>query len=126
MIDQSNRAGKFTVNGSDPRTDVSSSSSSSFTSMKQHKRLNKSRELTSNDRNTYHRTSPVSAPAIYQQLSPLYIPKGKSVHRSNISFELMLSLLTTFDFHLSHSLNFFSFPAHTQKGRTLTYASVCM
>ena len=82
MIDQSNRAGKLPVNGSDPRNDVLTSSS---TPTKQNKRSTKSRELISNDRNSYHRTSPVSAPVIYQQLSPLYIPKGKSVHhRSNI------------------------------------------
>ena len=77
MIDQSNRAGKFNVNHSDPpRPEISPSTIPS----KQHKRLNKSRELTLNERKSYHRTSPVvSAPSIYQQLSPLYIPKGKNV-----------------------------------------------
>ncbi len=79
MIDQSNRAGKLRVNGSDRRPEPLPP-----TITKRYKHLNKSRGSSLNDRKLHRRTNPVKAPVISQQLPPLCLPKGKSVYRSNI------------------------------------------
>jgi hypothetical protein len=75
MIDQSNRAGKCYINGSDNINDPNSlcipSSVSSPIMTKRHKYQSKSRELLLNKRKLHRRTN--------QQLSPLCITKGKSV-----------------------------------------------
>jgi hypothetical protein len=81
MIDQSNRAGKLRVNGSDNRTEPLPP-----TITKRYKHLNKSRGLSLNDRKLHRRTNPVKIPVISQRLSPICLPKGKSVYRSNIYY----------------------------------------
>jgi hypothetical protein len=78
MIDQSNRAGKLRVNVSDNRHEPVLP-----TVTKRYKHLNKSRGLSLNDKKLHRRTNPVKIPVISQQLSPLCLPKGKSVYRSN-------------------------------------------
>jgi len=78
MIDQSNRAGKLCMNGSE------SSSISSPTVTKRYRHMNKSRDLLLNDKKLSRRTNPVKTPVVSQQLSPSYLTKGKSVQRSNI------------------------------------------
>ena len=78
MIDQSNRAGKLRVNGSDHRPEPLPP-----TITKRYKHLNKPRGLSLNDRKLHRRTNPVKTPVIPQQLPPLCLPKGKSVYRSN-------------------------------------------
>jgi hypothetical protein len=74
MIDQSNRAGKLFINGSDRINEPSSP-----TMIKRYKHLNKSRGSSSNDKKLYRRTNPVKTPVVSQQLSPSYFTTGKSV-----------------------------------------------
>ncbi len=77
MIDQSNRAGKLPINEHDQRQ--KSSSNCSPTVSKRSKHLNKSRELSFNDRKLSRRTKSVKTPVVSQPLSPPYMMKGKSV-----------------------------------------------
>ena len=72
MIDQSNRAGKLDINGSDDINESKLSLSTTIT--KRYKRQNKNRGLSLNERKLHRRTNPV----ISQQLIPSYVPKGKS------------------------------------------------
>jgi len=73
MIDQSNRAGKLCINGNEL------SSVSSPTVTKRYKHMNKSRDLSINDKKLSRRTNPFKTPVVSQQLSPSYLTKGKSV-----------------------------------------------
>ena len=73
MIDQSNRAGKLHIHGN------KTSSICSPTITKRSKHMNKSRDLSLNDRKLSRRTNPVKTSIISQQISPLYRTKGKSI-----------------------------------------------
>jgi hypothetical protein len=88
MIDQSNRAGKFDINGSgsDHINEENTPSVSSPTVTKSYKRQNKTRGLSLNERKLHRRSTPAKTPVVSQQLFPSYVPKGKSVKRSNIIF----------------------------------------
>ena len=93
MIDQSNRAGKSCINGSD----LKDANVPSHTVIKSSKHLNKSRGLSLNDRKLHRRTNPVRIPAVIsEQLSPIYLPKGKSVYRSNIALLISNALKIIF------------------------------
>ncbi|CAF4629306.1 unnamed protein product [Rotaria sp. Silwood1] len=85
MIDQSNRAGKFYINGNDnineenPLCIPSMVSSRTTTIKRTNKRQEKSRDLLFNEKKLHRRTNPVKTlPVISQQLSPSYLLKGKT------------------------------------------------
>lgn len=95
MIDQSNRAGKFYVNGNDKINEnntlrITPMVSSRTMTKRYNKCQEKSRDLLLNERKLHRRANPVKSPIVSQQLSPSYLMKGKSVYCSNMIFNLML------------------------------------
>ncbi|CAF3818936.1 unnamed protein product [Adineta steineri] len=125
MIDQSNRAGKSSIDGNDYINEQNSLhiplsvSTSSPIITNRSKRQNKSRELSLNKRKPHRQTKPVEIPVISQQLSPSSIVKGKSVNNALTSFFSTSNasfIIYKFDIKKQTLSFFFSFfPAHAQK-----------